>query len=74
MAAAGGLGHSLSLGDQQQRFNPAIHTHLTGSLQGCGKPLAIRTAKSHPMAPIRSSHAPEREYPAIALQDLWLPT
>jgi hypothetical protein len=26
------------------------------------------------MAPIMSSHAPERAYSAITLQDLWLPT
>ena len=74
MAAAGGLGHSLPLGDQQQRLYSAIHTRLTGSLQGCGKPLAIRAAESHPMAPIMSSHAPERPYPAIMLQNIWLHT
>ena len=74
MAAAGGLGHSLPLGDQQQCLYSAIHTRLTGSLQGCGKPLAIRAAESHPMAPIMSSHAPETAYPAMALQDLWLST
>ena len=43
MAAAGGLGHTLPLGNQQQRLYSAIHTRLTGSLQGCSKPLAIRT-------------------------------
>ena len=74
MAAAGGLGHTLPLGNQQQRLYSAIQTRLTGSLQGCSKPLAIRTAEAHPMAPIMSSHAPERAYSAIALQDLWLPT
>jgi len=74
MAAAGGLGHGLPLGNQQQRLEPAVHTRLADSLQGCGEPLAIRTAEPHPMPPIRSSHDPEREYPAMALQDLWLPT
>ena len=66
MAAAGGLGHGVPLGNQQQRLDPAIHTRLTGGLERRRQPLAIRTAESHPMAPIRSSHAPEREYPAMA--------
>ena len=74
MAAAGGLGHSLPLGNQQQRLYSAIHTRLTGSRQGCGKSLAIRTAEPHPMASGMFSHAPERPYPAIMLQNLWLPT
>ena len=74
MAAAGSLGHSLPLGDQQQRLYPAIHTRLTGSLQGRGEPLAIRTAEAHPMASGMFSHSPESAHPAMALQDLWLPT
>jgi hypothetical protein len=74
MAAAGGLGHSLLLGDQQQCLYSAIHTRLTGSRQGCGEPLAICTAEPHPAGPIMSLHAPQRACSAITLQDLWLPT
>ena len=74
MAAAGGLGHTLPRRNQQQRLYSAIHTRLTGTLQGRGKPLAIRTAESHPMISGMLSHAPERQYPAMALQNLWLPT
>jgi hypothetical protein len=74
MAAAGSLGHSLPLSNQQQRLYSAIHTRLTGSLQGRGEPLAIRTAELHPMASGMFSHAPESAYSAIVLQDLWLPT
>ena len=74
MAAAGGLGHSLPLGDQQQCLYSAIHTRLTGSLQGCGEPLAICTAEPHPAGPIMSLHAPQTACSAIALQDFWLPT
>ena len=74
MAAAGGLGHTLPLGNQQQRPYSAIHTRLTGSLQSCGEPLAIRTTELHPMASGMFSHAPERAYQAMTLQDLWLPT
>jgi hypothetical protein len=74
MTAAGGLGHSLPLGDQQQRLYSAKHTRLTGGLQGCDEPLAIRTAEPHPRASGMFSHAPESEYPAMVLQDLWLPT
>ena len=73
-AAAGSLGHTLPLSDQQQRLYPAIHTRLTGCLQGRGEPLAIRTAEPYPMASGRFSHAPERAYSAMVLQHLWLPT
>ena len=74
MAAAGGLGHSLPLDNQQQCLYAAIHTRLTGRLQGCGEPLAICTAEPHPAGPVMSLHAPESAYPAILLQDFWLPT
>ena len=70
MAAAGGLGHSLPLSDQQQRLYSAIHARLTGSLQGRGQPLAIRTAEPHLMASGMFSHAPERPYSDIMLQHL----
>src|SRR5215212_7803728 len=74
MAAAGSLGHGLPLGDQQQCLYSAIHTRLTGSLQGCSESLAICTAEPHPAAPIMSLHAPQTACSAIALQDLWRPT
>ena len=59
MAAAGSLGHSLPLGNQQQRLHSAIHPRLTGILQGRGKPPAIRTAEPHSMASGMFSHAPK---------------
>src|SRR3978361_1808907 len=64
-AAAGSLGHTLPLSDQQQRLYPAIHTRLAGCLQGRGEPPAIRTAEPYPMASGRFSHAPERAYSAM---------
>ena len=73
-AAASGLGHSLPLGNQQQCLHSAIHSRLTGSLQGRGEPLTISTAEPDPMALGRFPHAPERAYSAMVLQHLWLPT
>ena len=47
-AAAGRLRHGMALGHQQQRFEAAIHTGLTGASKRCGQPLAIRLVEPRP--------------------------
>jgi hypothetical protein len=73
-AAAGRLGDGMPLGHQQQRFEAAIHTGLTGASKRGGKPLAIRLVEPHPGRVIMSLHAPKETPAALALQDLWRPT
>ena len=70
-AAAGRLGHGMSLGHQQQGFETAINTGLTGASKRCGKPLAIRLVEPRPGRVIMSLHAPQETPAALALQGIY---
>ena len=69
-AAAGRLSHRMALGHQQQGFEAAINTGLTGASKRCGKPLAIRLVEPRLGRVIMSLHAPQETPAALALQDL----
>ena len=69
-AAASRLGRGMPLGHQQQSFEAAIHTSLTGASKRGGKPLAIRLVEPRLGRVIMVLHALQQTPAVLALQDL----
>ena len=62
----------MALGHQQQRFEAAINTGLTGASKRCGKPLAIRLVEPRLGRVIMSLHAPQKHRNARASRLKWV--
>jgi hypothetical protein len=73
-AAARSLGHRVAFSNQQQRLKSAIHPGVACSSQLRGQSPAIGITQPRSIASVTCVHAPNETCPAMALQDIWLPT